>query len=125
MTFCRKYVGDAAGFEWREWCNKLPPKITRDFPAMGSHWYGHHGMTSWAERNRIFCIHYDFDGYAARVSKDQIQQFLHEVYDSDRSYCEPEAMKLFHWLNDELAELRQRVDSLPDDGEYALVSECC
>jgi len=61
----------------------------------------------------------DWGGWAAKVSKRDILEFIDETYRGDRTYCDPKRMP---HLYERMQSLLAYVHSLPDDGFFALVA---
>lgn len=109
MTWHSMYVGRPDSFDWESPNDvNLPGPLTKPFPPE----FGYHGaIIDWAKRNNVYHAKTDFDGWVARVSKAQLLAFVDACASSSRT---PE-----RWST-----VRDEIQTLPDDGEYGLVSEC-
>jgi hypothetical protein len=112
MTYCSTYIGDLddTSFEWDvgDWNGNIPGRIGPEFPYAPKHynaifheWVGISGVTSKQT---------DFDGWVARVNKQQILDYIEYCYGAD--------------VTADLEKLLWFVNTLDDSKQYGLVAEC-
>ena len=112
MTFCSTYLGDLEDptFKWDggDWNGNIPSSIGPIFPPEPEHYNGR--FHSWVEKARVPCKQTDFDGWVARVNKQQILEYISYCYGEDDSA--------------RLRKLIKFVNTLDDSKIYGLVAEC-
>jgi hypothetical protein len=115
MTICTVYVGDlnSPEFHWEggDVNNNIPGRLSDEFPPFHEHYnvYFH----AWVRRTGVECRQTDFGGWVARVTKQQILDFIAEGYAGDEELS---------WVVNRLPGLKAFVDGLSPEGLYALVA---
>jgi hypothetical protein len=120
LTLVTTYVGrmDDAQFNWHRALHSsdsnIPRPITRDFPP---------GDVADELCRRIRDGEYegkqtDWGAWVARVSRQQILEFLEHCYGGSPTYSEKSSLP---WLRSWYRELREEVEALDADSEYAFV----
>jgi hypothetical protein len=127
MTFRDVYIGKLAEgpnpLDWGgDWNGNLPSVTSPYFPPHGAGSQAEHPffqLTSRITDGRFPGDQVDFGGWAAKVSKTEILDFIAEVYRGDDWYTDRKSMP---HLYDQFQKLLSYVRALPDDGLYALVA---
>lgn len=127
MTICTVYVGDleSPGFKWEggDWEGNVPYALSKEFPSTRRHYNGEY--RDWVKEKGIECCQTDFGGWVARVTKEEIEDYLHYCYADDPHYADPK--KAITWqrtdcLRGELGEILVFVETLDEKKTYALVA---
>lgn len=112
MTYCSTYIGDLEdpSFKWDDgdWNGNIPRSIGPDFPPEPEHYNGR--FHSWVSETGVICKQTDFDGWVARVNKQQILSYIKYCYGADKK---AEVEKLIKFVN-----------TLDESRQYGLVAEC-
>ena len=115
MTVCVVYVGDLEDpkFLWDggDWNGNVPARLSPEFPPMSGHY--NEVFHSWVKAKGLTCEKTDFSGWVARVTKEQIFEFVAEAYRGSEK---------LPWVADRLSELKCFVETLFTDHEYGLVA---
>lgn len=115
MTDCSVYVGSLEDpkFKWDggDWNNNCPKALSPTFPPLPQHYNG--DFHNWVAATGVECKQTDYSGWVARVTKDQILQFIAGAYRGKES---------LPWIKDGLPELIKFVATLDDARMYALVA---
>ena len=113
MTYCSTYIGDLedASFKWDggDWSGNIPGNIGPPFPPAPKHYNAI--FHEWVDISGVTCKQTDFDGWVARVDRQQILDYIKYCYGDDDS---AEVQKLIEF-----------VSGLDDSKIYGLVAECC
>ena len=115
MTVCVVYVGDLEDprFLWDggDWNGNVPARLSPEFSPMSGHY--NEAFHSWVKAKGLTCEKTDFSGWVARVTKDQIFEFIAEAYRGSEDLPR---------VADRLPELKRFVETLFADHEYGLVA---
>lgn len=121
------YIGDLddPSFSWDggNWNGNVPRGISPEFPPTVGHY--NQLFHDWVRSTNVESKQTDFGGWVAIVSKHQIRAFIDFCYQKDPSNTDPERMldgEGRGYLVDRLNDLRDFVESLDDDRQYALVA---
>lgn len=124
MTYRDVYIGELSStadpLDWGgDWNGNVPKLLSPYFPPHGG------GVPFFRLIEKISNGEFtgkqvDWGGWAAKVSKKDILDFITEVYRDNKWYSDP---KLMPHLYAEMQTLIAYVHSLPEDGFFALVAE--
>ena len=114
MTICEVYVGDLKdpGFKWQggNWNCNIPARLSPIFPPLPGSYSRTYG--AWVSSAGVESRQTDFGGHVARVTRQQILEFIAAGYASEDS------LKVQAGIHD----LRHFVNGLADEPLYALVA---
>jgi hypothetical protein len=122
MPYCDVYVGQlSAGPDPLDWggpfgIGNTPPRLTPLFPPGSGRPFS--TLVSKIKEDELPGKQIDWGAWAAIVSRQQILDFVDEVYRGDRTYSDPTHSP---HLYPALGQLKQLIAAL-DDGPFALVA---
>jgi len=120
VSYFDVYIGDLgdASFRWDggDWNGNVPVPISPFFPEGGRVWAA---LVDRIDDGTYDGKQTDFGGYVAKVTKQQIIQFIHEQYTNHDWYRSSGPMPHMY---ERLQELRRFVDTLDDRKQHALVA---
>jgi len=124
MTICAVYIGDLddPSFHWDggDWNGNVPRRLSLEFPQVGGHY--NECFHRWVDEAGIGCRQTDYGGWVARVSVDQLMDYIGFCYAADSRYTNPDEKQVWQHLNDRLDELCGFISTLESKKEYALVA---
>ena len=127
MTICTVYIGDLddKSFHWDggDWNGNIPSSLTADFPPTSGHYNA--CFHKWVDKAGVECKKTDFGGWVAKVTQNQLLDFIDHCYGSDPGYNDPDRMLMWDgrpYLVDRLNAIRDFVSELDGTKLYALVA---
>ena len=124
MTACDVYIGDLDDpqFHWDggDWNGNVPKPIASVFPPVGGSY--NECFHRWVDESGVECRQTDFGGWVARVSQEQLADYIEYCYGSESMYTDPDKRQAWKHLVDRLEKLRHVVAGLDQGRLYALVA---
>lgn len=115
MTMCCVYIGDLndSDFSWDAGNsgNNIPNRLSPDFPP-ASQFYNS-DYHDWVKAARVDCKQTDFGGWVAKVTKDQLMDYLTKTYSNKTGLPNTEQ---------QVTEVQDFVSQLDEHTQYALVA---
>ena len=98
-------------FKWEggDWNGNIPGRLGPEFPPAPKHYNAI--FHAWVSDAGVTCKKTDFDGWVARVNKQQILAYIKYCYGVDTKA--------------ELEKQLKFINTLDDSKQYGLVAECC
>jgi hypothetical protein len=127
ITYRDVYIGELASgsdpLDWDgDWNGNVPKVISPWFPPTGGISFPKHPFAQLIDRistGKFQGKQVDWGGWAAKVTKQEILDFITEVYGGDNCYTDPTVMP---HLYEQMQTLTEYVNSLPEGGTFALVA---
>jgi hypothetical protein len=121
------YIGELSSapdpLDWGgDWNGNVPDAKSTMFPPHGGGMMAEYPFSQLIEKisnGKLPGKQVDWSGWAAQVTKQEILEFIDEVYRGDQWYIDP---KLMPHLYENMQNLMAYVRSLPEDGAFALVA---
>ena len=124
MTACDVYIGDLDDpeFYWDggDWNGNVPKPIASVFPPVGGHY--NECFHRWVDESGVECRQTDFGGWVARVTRQQLVDYIEYCYGAESKYTDPDEGQAWKHLVDRLEKVRQEVASFDEGRLYALVA---